>query len=60
MNAQKGEVIIEGDYATLKYERNLRTPAKSYGRQLQIQKSWKCGSTTRQSSMAAMAGRLTL
>ena len=39
MSAQKGELIIEGDYATLKYQRQLRTPAKSYGRQLQIQKS---------------------
>ena len=29
MNAsQKGEVIIEGDYATLKYERRLAHPAK--------------------------------
>ncbi|MDF2783169.1 MAG: hypothetical protein K0S89_561 [Nitrososphaeraceae archaeon] len=26
MNAQKGQVIIEGDYATLKYERRLAHP----------------------------------
>ena len=29
MNDQKGEVIIEGDYATLKYERRLAHPREA-------------------------------